>query len=158
MHADGTPVLDAHGLPKPLCCAQSTKTFSAVELALFQDETFGTRERGPVEGTYGVMRHLGLTNYRRDYHHFVGQGPESLVAMFAAMAHNMHMIAGWMARQAADLDAAEGAGSGGAVLPLPPRTPTETFQPSATPATGAEPMRRSGPKGLAELGDDPPDS
>lgn len=103
---DGTPVFGADGLPKPRCCTKPTKVFNATQLIWYQDETFGSREwysdwnvRNRAEGVFGALKNLALVNWGRDYHHFVGQGHEALVAMFAIAVHNMRMIGSWIAEQ-----------------------------------------------------------
>lgn len=158
--AGGRRRLDDDGLPLPRCCTAPTKVFTAEQLVWYQDDTFGTKAwydkwnvRDRVEGTYGVLKNLGLVNYGRDYHHFVGQGHESVVAVFAAMAHNMHMIASWVAQQA---HAARKAAAAERGLPKPSAVPTQTIAADEHPATVAAPAPRKAPKGLAELGADPP--
>lgn len=128
--ADGDAVFGADGLPKARCCQKPTKVFNADQLALYQDETFATREwyddwnvRNRAEGTFGALKNLALVNWSRDYHHFVGQGHEALIAMFAVCVHNMRMIESWVAKQVAAVR--RDPKSKVVRLPLPSSVPTQ---------------------------------
>jgi hypothetical protein len=162
--ADGEAVIGPDGAPKPRCCQTRTKVFTAEDLRWYQDETFGTLEwyrrwniRNRVEGSYGIVKQKSLMDWGRDYHHFTGLARESIVTAFAFAAYNMHMIRSWFAQQAAAArKKAREDRKLGRIDPrhLPPAVPTETVPPNPV-----EPVRkRRAPKGLPELGDDPPDS
>ena len=107
-HADGSPVVDENtGLPKPRCCSQATKVVRRDELGLYQDVPFGEAEwftrwnaRDRVEGSFGALKNLALTNWGRSYHHFVGLVRETLIATFAVVAHNFHTERTWRAKVA----------------------------------------------------------
>ena len=149
--------LGADGVVKPRCCTTRSKVFTAEALRWYQDQTFGTIEwyrawniRNRVEGSYGIIKNLSLMNYGRDYHHFTGIARESLAAGFALAAHNMHMIRTWQAQQAE----LERRLTRHERRHLPPAQPTETMPPRPKPPV----VRPIFPKGLPELGSDPPDS
>lgn len=173
--------VDAHGhavvdpqtrRARPRCCTQRTHLFSALELGLYQEESFGTSEwfdrwnrRNRVEGSYGVLKNLALINWGRDYHHFVGLARESIVAAFAIMAYNFHVKRTWNAMET--LIAAKNATGDRvdrAVLRAKRRTKTRGALPSAQPTMTTpggplppdvfSPLR--GPKGREALGQPPP--
>ncbi len=106
--AYGNAVVDPEtGQAKPRCCSQRTLMFDELELGLYQLEAFGTEEwyqrwnpRSRVEGSYGVLKNLSLVNWGHSYHHFVGLARETLVMIFAAMAHNFHVQRTHAAKQA----------------------------------------------------------
>lgn len=65
------PLIDEEtGRPRPTCCQQATKVFTADELGLYQDVAFGELEwferwnrRDRVEGTFGIMKNPSVTNW-----------------------------------------------------------------------------------------------
>jgi hypothetical protein len=153
---DGSPVT-YDGAPAVRCCQTKSRVFSDEHLSLWQSNTFGQEawyqdwnRRNRVEGSYGVMKNLGVTNYGRDYHHFVGLARETLVAAFAAVAYNLHMLATWRARQA--LAARATAATLADKLGFDPFTPTATIpaKSPAGPGTAGQ-RKRKGPKGFAYL-------
>ena len=153
VHADGSPVIDHEtGMPKPRCCNQATKVLSREDLGLYQDVPFGEAQwftrwnaRDRVEGSFGALKNLALTNWGRSYHHFVGLVRETLVATFAVVAHNVHTERTWRAKLA---------------LQAPPakrrqhnrQVPDEVELVRPTPPTQPRARRRRGPKGLEFLG------
>ena len=111
--------------------------------------------RNRVEGSFGILKSLAVIYYGRDYHHFVGLARETLVAAFAIVAYNAHMLAQWEARTAlaeSDDDSDDDPFGG-----LPSAQPAETA-PGATAARAAArcPTPARGPKGLEHLGARPP--
>ena len=109
----------------------------------------GQRQFRGVQGQ--LYRMTPTTQARwRDYPRFTGLARESIVAAFAFAAHHLHMIRTWKAREAE----AERRMARLEPRHLPPKVPVETVPPNPV-----EPVRkRRAPKGLPELGDDPPDS
>lgn len=151
--AEGPIVED--GRPVARCCTVRSRLIPAEVTALDIDVRHGSTEwyarwnrRNRVEGSYGVLKNLSVINWGRDYHHFVGLARETLVATFAIVAYNAHMIATWEARKALEERRAAKDPFG----PLPSAQPTETV-PAAT-QTRAETRRKPkrGPKGLDFLG------
>ncbi len=148
VQADGSPVIDTTGQPRPRCCFQATKVFSREELALYQDEAFGEPDwftkwnaRDRIEGAFGSFKNLALVNWGHDYHHFVGLVRETLVATFAVVAHNFHVQRTWRAKQAL-------------TAPRPKRArATKKDDPVlAVPPTTNGVAKPRGPKGLEFLG------
>lgn len=145
VNRDGTPVIDeTTRLPKLPCCTQATRVIDADGLGLYQDVAFGEPEwferwnaRDRVEGSFGALKNLALTNWGRDYHHFVGLVRETLIATFAVIAHNQHIQRTWAAKQA--LLASQPA----------PRPKRKRRSPQPKPNTTRQPR---GPKGLEFLG------
>lgn len=145
LNRDGTAVIDGTtGLPKLRCCTRATRVIDAEGLGLYQDVAFGEPEwferwnaRDRAEGSFGALKNLALTNWGRDYHHFVGLVRETLIATFAVIAHNQHIQRTWKAKQ--ELIANQ---------PIPrPKRKRQSPQPEP-PATG----QPRGPKGLEFLG------
>ncbi|MGD0742092.1 MAG: hypothetical protein ABSA31_02210 [Acidimicrobiales bacterium] len=71
-----------------------------IQLGLYQDVAFGETEwfarwnkRDRVEGSFGTLKGLAVTNWGHDYHHFFGLVRETRVATFAIIAHNVHIQA-----------------------------------------------------------------
>ena len=122
--------------------------FSRDALALYQDDAFGEPDwfthwnaRDRVEGTFGIFKNLAVVNWGHDYHHFVGLVRETLVAIFAVVAHNFHVQRTWRARMALT-----------PFRPRPTRTKVgEELRPEP-PATNGATSKRRGPKGLEFLG------
>ena len=154
--ADGSPVIDpTTGEVKRRCCTKATVRFTADELALTQEPTYGTPEwfdrwhsHNRVEGFNGILKNLGVTNLRRDWHHYMGIARESLAGAFAVVATNYHLIRHWRARQQL-ADRARGGRPRDAGIErfLPARDVVLDTSPSEnlTPA-------RTGPLGLPGLG------
>lgn len=135
----------------------------AEALVLDQGPRFGSPEwlakwnpRNRVEGSYGILKNLAIVAYCRSYHQYVGLARESLVAVFAIVAYNFHMLRSWQATELLkpgvpepDFDPFDG---------LPSAQPT-----AIAPIVEAAPPAKRGPKGLpifasANAGDDPPAS
>lgn len=145
VNRDGTPVInETTGLAKLPCCTKATRVVDAEALGLYQDVAFGEPEwferwnaRDRVEGSFGSLKNLALTNWGRDYHHFVGLVRETLIATFAVIAHNQHIQRTWKAKQA--LLASQ---------PIP-RAPLKRQNRRPEPPAQGTPR---GPKGLEFLG------
>jgi hypothetical protein len=160
--ATGAAVIDPDGTTRTRCCTEASRLLPKEVTALDAGVRHGSLDwyrrwnpRNRVEGSFGVLKSLAVINYGRDYHHFVGLARETIVAAFAIVAYNAHMLAQWEARSALSQtdDDAEDDPFGG----LPSAQPTETM-PGATAARAAarrKPTR--GPKGLEQLGTSPPD-
>jgi hypothetical protein len=188
VNPDGMARVDEFGHPLVRCCETPSRLLPKEVLALEQGVRFGSEEwyarynpRNRVEGSFGVFKNLALTNWGRDYHRFVGLSRESLVAVFALCAHNMHMLRSWDAKTgsatAGDFDGGDPTGGPGGAPgsdvddKLPSAQPTATrptaIRPEATdvlssggaPPGGPGPSvevrsskGRAGPKGLEHLG------
>lgn len=90
---------------------------------------------------------LAVVNYGRNFHCFVGLARETLVALFAVIAYNAHMLAQWRARQ--ELTAPE---EPDPFAPLPSDQPTETIPGAGAARAETRRAPAKGPKGLAFLG------
>lgn len=153
---DGRTVL-RDGRPAARCCQKRSRVFPAEAIALWQPESYGTSAwydlwnvRNRVEGTYGVMKNLAVLNYGRSYHHFVGLARETLVAAFAIVAYNFHMLRSWKAKQ----ELADDEGD-----PFFGRQPIETLPPDLAARIRGEQVLAEvelpedrGPKGVDFLG------
>lgn len=136
-------------LPVARCCQAKSRLVPAELLELDQGVTFGTPEwaqrwnvRNRVEGSYGVLKNLAVTNVCRAAHTFVGLARETLVASFQVVAYNMHMLRQWRTRQQliAPIE-----------IDLPSAEPTTTVPVDPDTTTSAAAKRR-GPAGLEFLG------
>lgn len=115
-------------------------------MATWQDSAYGSDDwyrcwnvRNRVEGSYGVMKSLAVLNYGHDYHHFVGLAREMLVAAFAAVAYNFHMLRSWQARSALMAASDHGLPSPSPRLTTPgPFAPSEPKVRRVRPARGLE--------------------
>jgi len=170
----GDPVIDPlTRRPRPRCCTQRTHLFYALELGLYQEESFGTEEwfdrwnrPNRVEGSYGILKNLALVNWGRDYHHFVGLARESIVAAFAIMAYNFRIERTWAAMakllaeknadgERIDRDMLRTKRREKKRLKLPSAQPTMTMPARIPPPPDVfSPLR--GPKGREALGQPPP--
>lgn len=159
--SDGTAAIGADGRPVPRCCTVVSRLVPKEVTALDMGVIHGSPEwyrmwnpRNRVEGSYGILKSLAVINYGRSFHHYVGLARETIVAAFAAIAYNVHMLAQWKVRQdlaASTVDADDPFAS------LPSAQPTETI-PAATAARAAERAKpKTGPKGLSFLGRAAPD-
>ncbi len=144
----GEPV-EIDGAPVARCCQTRTRTFNRRHLALYQGEAVGSHEwcslwnkRNIVEGSYGIMKNRAILDWGRDFHHFVGLARETIVAAFAAVAYNVHMLRSHQALQrlrdqpAPDDD------------PFAAERLTATIPPKAATRNGQIEPTRKGPKGL----------
>jgi hypothetical protein len=136
------------GKPLARCCQTRTRTFDRRQLAMHQEETVGSPEwcalwnrRSIVEGSYGIMKNRAVLDWGRDFHHFVGLARETIVAAFAAVAYNVHMLRSHAALMRLRAEPA-------AVDPFAPERLTATVPPAARPTVDKEPK---GPKGLEFL-------
>lgn len=156
----GDARVGSDGRPRRRCCTAQSRMITADALVFDQGPRFGGPEwfakwnpRNRVEGSYGVMKNLAVIGYCRSYHQFVGLAHESLVALFAVIAYNFHMLRSWQA-----------------IERLKPGEPDPDFDPFAglpsdqptaiAPSKAPEPPARRGPKGLpifamANAGADP---
>lgn len=162
--AYGNAVIDpGTGRPRPRCCIQRTRKYSATELGNYMEAGHGTtgwfehwNPRNRVEGSYGVLKNLALVNWGRSYHHFVGLARETLVALFAVLAYNFQTIntfRAWAAR-AAEKGEQRGKrkrGRHAKALAKPSAQPTMTT-PAGVERTADAARPASGPKGLEFLG------
>jgi hypothetical protein len=154
------------GRDVPRCCQTPSRMFSRRDLALLQEEPYGLdgwnrlwNQRNRVEGSYGIMKHRSILDWGRDFHHFVGLARETVVAAFAVVAYNLHMLRSWRARQAlaprGDRDDEHD--------PFAPERLTATMPPKLASRVAGEQLLRAeeastrlGPKGLEFLAHDPP--
>lgn len=155
---DDGPVVDDDGRPVPRCCTTRLRLIPAEITAYDIGIPYGQGEwyerwnaRNRVEGTFGVLKNLAVVNWGRDYHRFVGLARETLVAVFATVAYNAHMLAQWRARQRATEDP-EPEPFG----PAPDPQPTETLPGANAARADARRAKPQGPKGLEFLGDPGP--
>ena len=148
------PILDpTTGQPRPTCCKQATKVFTADELGLYQDVAFGELEwferwnrRDRVEGTFGILKNPSVSNWGRYYHHFVGLSRETFVALFAVVAHNFHIERGWVRRQALRVDLP------GKKLARKRRRNSQILEEAVASSSPSTSPGGRGPKGLEFLG------
>ncbi len=148
----GAPRLGPDGRPRRRCCTVRTRRVPAEALVLDQGPRIGSPEwhakwnpRNRVEGSYGILKNLGVIGYCRSYHQYVGLARETLIAVFAMVAYNFHMLNQWRARQ--DL-APEGPDDDFDPFGNLPSAQPTAIAPSVAPPA---PVKR-GPKGLPIFG------
>lgn len=148
--------VEADGKKLKRCCQTRSRTFDRKQLAMWQDETVGSPEwsalwnkRNIVEGSYGIMKNRAVFDWGRDFHHFVGLARETIVAAFAAVAYNMHMIRSHAALLRLRSTPPR-------VDPFAPERLTATVPPKAAVRNGTVTKARKGPRGLDLLAAPPP--
>lgn len=162
VQGDGSAV-EVDGQPVVRCCQTPSRVFSRRDLYLMQEERFGSPEwaslwnrRNVVEGSYGVMKNRSVLDWGHDFHRFVGLARETLVAAFAVVAYNFHMLRSWRAKQRMhEPDDTEDAFDPFNPSRLVGTTPAPN-QIGVAHRAGAAARTVRGPKGLEFLGGDPP--
>lgn len=110
--ARGRARTDATGRNRIRCCTVASRLVPAEAIVLDQGVRAGSPEweerwhlRNRVEGSYGILKNIGVIGYGRSYHHFVGLARETLVTVFAMVALNFHMLRQWRTRHTLTGDA-----------------------------------------------------
>lgn len=155
---DGPAIAD-DGRPVQRCCTTRSRLIPAevtaydIGVPYGHDDWYGRwNTRNRVEGTFGVLKNLAVVNWGRSYHHFVGLARETIVAVFATVAYNAHMLAQWRARQQLVDPDPEPEPFG----PAPEAQPVETMPGANTARAESRRAKPQGPKGLEFLGDPGP--